>query len=76
MVEYFRLSRLKTNYKLLYLCVVKIFRVFNPFTATSSDALHNASKKTFYQITHTIHLLETIYKIIPYRPGKPKTFLD
>ena len=49
---------------------------FNPFTATSSDALHNASEKTFYQITHMIHLLETIYNIIPYRPGKPKTFLD
>ena len=48
----------------------------NPFTATSSDALHNASEKTFYQITHTIHLLETIHKIIPYRPGKPTTFLD
>ena len=50
--------------------------LINPFTATSSDALYNASEKTFYQITHTIHLLETTYKIIPYRLGKPKTFLD
>ena len=49
---------------------------FNPFTAKPSDALHNASEKTFYQITHTIYLLETIHKIVPYRLGKPKTFLD
>ena len=48
----------------------------NPFTAKPSDGLHNASEKTFYQITHTIYLLETIYKIVPYRLGKPKTFLD
>ena len=50
--------------------------LFNPFTAKPSDALHNASEKTFYQITYTINLLETIYKIVPYRLGKPKTFLD
>ena len=50
--------------------------VINPFTAELSDALHNASEKTFYQITHTTYLLETIYKIVPYRLGKPKTFLD
>ena len=49
---------------------------FNPFTAKPSDTLHNASEKTFYQTTHTIYLLETIYKIVPYRLGKPKTFLD
>ena len=33
-------------------------------------------KKTFHQITHTIYLLEIIYKIVPYRLGKPKTVLD
>ena len=43
----------------------------NPFTAKFSDALHNASEKTFYQITHMIYFLETIHKIIPYRLGKP-----
>ena len=48
----------------------------NPFTAKLSNALHNAAEKTFYQITHMIYLLETIYKIVPYRLGKPKTFLD
>ena len=47
-----------------------------PFMAKFSDTLHNASEKPFYQITHTIYLLETIYKIVPYRLGKPKTFLD
>ena len=48
----------------------------NPFTAEFSDALYNASEKPFYQITHTIYLLETIHKIVPYGLGKPKTFLD
>ena len=48
----------------------------NPFTAEFSDALHNASDKTSYQITHMIYLLETTYKIVPYRLGKPKAFLD
>ena len=48
----------------------------NPFTAEFSNALHNVSEKTSYQITHMIYLLETIYKIIPYRLGEPKTFLD
>ena len=48
----------------------------NPFTAKFSDLLHNASEKPFYQITHTTYLLETMYKIVPYRLGKPKTFLD
>ena len=33
----------------------------NPFKAKFSDALHNASEKPFYQITHTIYFLETIY---------------
>ena len=33
-------------------------------------------QKKIYHITHTIYLLETIYTIVPYRPGKPKTFLD
>ena len=50
--------------------------MFNPFTAGFSDALHNASEKRSYQITHAIYLLETIYKIIPYRLGKPIIFLD
>ena len=49
---------------------------FNPFTAKFSDALHNASEKTFYQFTHKTYLLETIYNIVPYRLGKPKAFLD
>ena len=49
---------------------------FNPFTAGFSDALHNASEKTSYQITHTIYPLETIYKVTPYGLVKPKTFLD
>ena len=47
----------------------------NPFTAKFSNTLCNASEKPFYQITHTINLLETIYKIVPYRLAKPKTFL-
>ena len=47
--------------------------MFNPFTAEFSDALHNASEKASYQITHTIYLLETIHKIIL---GKPKVLLD
>ena len=51
-------------------------QAFNSFTATFSDALHNASVKPFYQITHIIYLLEITYKIIPYRLGKPKAFLD
>ena len=50
--------------------------IFNPFTDEFSNALHNASEKAFYQITHMIYLLETIYKIVPYRLGKPKIFLD
>ena len=50
--------------------------LINPFTAKFSNVLHNASKKPFYQFTHTIYLQETIYKIVPYRLGKPKTFLD
>ena len=29
--------------------------LINPFTTKSSDALHNASEKTFYQITHMIY---------------------
>ena len=49
---------------------------FNPFTAEFSDALCNASEKPFYQITHTIYLLETIHIIVPYGLAKPKTFLD
>ena len=48
----------------------------NPFTAKFSDAIHKALENPFYQITHTIYLLVTINKIVPYRPGKPKTFLD
>ena len=41
--------------------------------AKFSDALHSASEKPFYQFTHMIYLLETTYKIAPY---KLKTFLD
>ena len=52
------------------------WEVVNPFTAEFTDALHNASEKTFYQITRTIYFLETIHKLVPYIPGKPKTFLD
>ena len=48
----------------------------NPFKAKFSDTPHNPSEKPFYQITLTIYLLETINKIVPYRLGKPKTFLD
>ena len=48
---------------------------FIPFMAKFSDALHNASEKPFYQITHIIPP-RNIYKIVPYRLGKPKTFLD
>ena len=48
----------------------------NPYTTGFSDALYSASEKTSYQITHTTYLLETIHKIIPYRLGKPITFLD
>ena len=62
-----------------YLQLLKIWfciYMVNPFTAEFSDALHNASDKTSYQITHMIHLLETTYKIVPYRLGKPKAFLD
>ena len=44
--------------------------------AKFSDAFHNALEKPFYQIIHKIYPLETIYKIVPYRLGKPKTFLD
>ena len=40
--------------------------------ATVSDAHYINSEQMFYQITHTIYLLETIYNIVPYRPGKPK----
>ena len=50
--------------------------LFNPFTAEFSDALCNASEKPLYQISHTIYLLETIHKIVPYGLAKPKTFLD
>ena len=73
MIEKFAIESEKYTNKLE---IKKVWRQVNPFTATSSDALHNASEKTFYQITHTIYLLETTYKIIPYRLGKPKTFLD
>ena len=59
-----------------YHCKYKPMDLLNPFTAELSDALHNTSEKTFYQIIHTIYLLETIHKIVPYRLGKPKTFLD
>ena len=48
----------------------------NQFTATFSDTLHNASETPFYQNTNMIYLLETIYKTVAYRLGKPKTFLD
>ena len=48
----------------------------NPFTTEFSDTLHNVSEKTFYQITHTIYLLGTMYKIVLYKLGKPKTFLN
>ena len=41
-----------------------------------SEALHNASEKPFYQITHTIYMLEMINRIVPYRLQKLKTFLD
>ena len=43
------------------------------FIAKFSDALHNALEKASYQIIHTIYLLETMHKIVPYRLGKPKT---
>ena len=52
------------------------YQKIKPFTAEFSDALRNASEKPFYQITHTIYLLETIHKIVPYGLAKPKTFLD
>ena len=51
-------------------------RDINLFTAKFSNALHNASEKLFYQITHMMYLLETTYKIVPYRLVKPKTFSD
>ena len=48
---------------------------YNPFIAELFGALHNALE-SFYQITHTVYLLETMYKIVTYKLGKPKTFLD
>ena len=43
--------------------VILIWCAINPFTAGFSDALHNASEKTSYQITHTIYPLEAIHKL-------------
>ena len=50
--------------------------LYNPFTTELSGTLHNDAEKTFNQITHVIYLLETIYKIVTHRLGKPKTSLD
>ena len=50
------------------LCVLRY--PYNPFTSELSGTLPNASEKTFYQITHTIHLLETTHKIVSYGQGK------
>ena len=55
---------------------MKYCNMFNSFMAKFFNVLYSASEKPFYQITHMICLLETIYKIIPYRLGKPKSFLD
>ena len=44
--------------------------------ARFSNALHHGPENPFYLNTYTIYFQETIYEIIPYRPGNPLAFLD
>ena len=55
------------NYIVTY--EIDTWQLINPFVARFSDALHNGLENPLYLTIRTIYFLETIYKIIPYRPA-------